>query len=72
MGNSLQNQRLAELLKTEQKILNAQKYSIGNRTVERAQLSQVQSQINELIAAGATVDGFENRKSRTLRVILRD
>ncbi len=72
MSNSLQNKRLADLLKTEQKILNAQKYSIGNRSVERAQLSQVQSQINELIAAGATVDGYENRGKRSKRVVLMD
>ena len=72
MANALQNQRLANLLKTEQKILNAQKYSVGNRTVERAQLSQVQSQINNLIAAGATVDGYENKNRRSKRVVLMD
>ena len=50
-----------------------QSYRIGNRTLTRADLSEIRKEINDLIAAGATTDeAMYPRGHRTKQVIMRD
>ena len=66
--------RLQQYLEAEKAILIAgQSYKIGNRTLTRADLSEIRAEIKSLLAAGATVDGNGNgRGRRALQVIMRD
>ena len=74
MANEALNLRLKQYLEAEKAILIAgQSYKIGNRTLSRAELSEVREAISSLIAAGATVDGSGNGGARrAMQVIMRD
>lgn len=73
MASTVLNERLKQYLSAEQSILVAgQSYRIGNRTLTRADLSEIRKEINDLIAAGATTDDGQSRRSnRTIQVIMR-
>lgn len=54
MASTVRNERLKQYLSAEQSILvSGQSYRIGNRTLTRADLSEIRKEINDLIAAGA-------------------
>ncbi len=74
MASTVLNERLKQYLSAEQSILVAgQSYRIGNRTLTRADLSEIRKEINDLIAAGATTDeAMYPRVHRTKQVIMRD
>lgn len=74
MQNEALNLRLRQYLEAEKAILIAgQSYKIGNRTLTRANLTEIREAISSLIAAGATVDGSGNRHARrAMQVIMRD
>lgn len=74
MANAVLNERLKQYLSAEQAILVAgQSYRIGNRTLTRADFSEIRQEIKALIAAGATTDDGQSRRSnRTMQVIMRD
>lgn len=72
---NLQNERLKLYVQAERAILAGQSYTIGNRTMTRANLSEVRAAIDSLLAAGAAVPGEEGRQARprrTKRVLFRD
>lgn len=70
--SKLQNKRLKKYIEAEEAILSGQSYTIGNRTLTRANLATVERVIQELIAAGATVDGEETSGGGTKRIVLLD
>lgn len=74
MANEMLNARLMQYLEAEKAILiTGQSYKIGNRTLTRADLSEIRDAINHLLAAGATLDGSQNGpRKRSLQVIMRD
>ena len=74
MASTVLNERLKQYLSAEQSILVAgQSYRIGNRTLTRAELSEIRKEINDLIAAGPTTDeAMHPRGHRTKQVIMRD
>nr|DAE86047.1 MAG TPA: head to tail adaptor [Caudoviricetes sp.] len=74
MASTVLNERLKQYLSAEQSILVAgQSYRIGNRTLTRADLSEIRKEINDLITAGATTDeAMHPRGHRTKQVIMRD
>lgn len=73
MANEALNLRLKQYLEAEKAILIAgQSYKIGNRTLTRANLSEIQQAISSLIASGATVDGSGSGARRAMQVIMRD
>ena len=74
MPNEMLNLRLKQYLEAEKAILIAgQSYKIGNRTLTRADLTEIRKTINSLIASGAPVDGGGGgRARRALQVIMRD
>ena len=74
MASTVLNERLKQYLSAEQSILVAgQSYRIGNRTLTRADLSEIRKEINDLIAAGATTDeAMHPIGYRTKQVIMRD
>ena len=56
MANALQNARLKLYVEAERAILSGQSYTIGNRQLTRANLSEVRKEIDNLVEAGATLD----------------
>lgn len=74
MANEMLNARLMQYLEAEKAILiTGQSYKIGNRTLTRADLSEIRDAINHLLAAGAALDGSQNGpRKRALQVIMRD
>lgn len=66
----LLNKRLKLYVEAEEKVLAGQSYTIGNRTLTRADLSEIRKAIDDLIADGAELDGCEaDRTRRTKRVV---
>ena len=67
------NMRLKQYMAAETAILTGgQSYKIGNRTLTRADLAEIRSEVSKLLAAGASIDGASRNASRTKQVILRD
>lgn len=68
--SKLQNERLKKYIEAEEAILSGQSYTIGNRTLTRANLATVEKVIQDLIAAGATVDDGESESGGSIRRIV--
>ena len=70
----LLNERLRQYIKAEETILNGgQSYTIGDRTLTRADLKRIQTMIESLLNSGAVIEGMEVRKPRRVtRVIFND
>ena len=68
------NERLRQYIKAEETILNGgQSYTIGDRTLTRADLKRIQTMIESLLNSGAVIEGMEVRKPRSVtRVIFND
>ncbi|WP_295157160.1 DUF6148 family protein [Selenomonas sp. AE3005] len=56
MASAMQNERLKLYLEAEKAVLTGQSYTIGNRTLTRANLSSIRAAIDSLIAGGAVID----------------
>ena len=73
MGNTLNNARLAQYYAAEQAILLGQSYQIGTRMLTKAKLATVRDAIDDLIAGGATLDGYTaNTSGMAKRVVFMD
>lgn len=74
MANAFLNDRLKQYLAAEKAILvGGQSYRIGNRTLTRADLNEIRSEIRALVNAGATVDETTGgRPRRRARIIPND
>ncbi|WP_196590585.1 DUF6148 family protein [Pectinatus frisingensis] len=71
--NTLQNERLKQYYEAEKAVLSGQSYTIGNRTLTRANLATIRNAIDDLIAGGANIDGTTQTKvRRSARVVFRD
>ncbi len=74
MANAWMNERLRQYLAAEKAILiGGQSYRIGNRTLTRADLAEIRSEIKSLVAAGAVADETaQTRGRRSVQFILHD
>lgn len=71
--SKLQNERLKKYIEAEEAILAGQSYTIGNRTLTRANLATVEKVIQDLIDGGAVLaDDDSARNASTKRVVLLD
>ena len=67
--NTLLNKRLAMYLEAEKVVMTGQSYTIGNRSLTRANLAEIRKAIDDLLAAGATLEGEVVTGSRSKRVV---
>ena len=67
--NTLLNKRLAMYLEAEKVVMTGQSYTIGNRSLTRANLAEIRKAIDDLLAAGATLEGEITTGSRSKRVV---
>lgn len=71
--SKLQNERLKKYIEAEEAILTGQSYTIGNRTLTRANLATVEKVIQDLIDGGAVLEDDDSvRNASTKRVVLLD
>ena len=63
------NKRLAMYLEAEKVVMTGQSYTIGNRSLTRANLAEIRKAIDDLLAAGATLEGEVMTGSRSKRVV---
>lgn len=72
--SKLQNERLKLYLEAERAVLTGQSYTIGNRTLTRANLATIRAAIDSLISQGATLDedGAVDPAGAARRVTLMD
>ncbi|WP_307972969.1 DUF6148 family protein [uncultured Dialister sp.] len=71
--SKLQNERLKKYIEAEEDILAGQSYTIGNRTLTRANLATVEKVIQDLIDGGAVLEDDDSaRNASTKRVVLLD
>ncbi|WP_308611738.1 DUF6148 family protein [Dialister hominis] len=71
--SKLQNERLKKYIEAEEAILAGQSYTIGNRTLTRANLATVEKVIQDLIDGGAVLEDDDSaRNASTKRVVLLD
>lgn len=71
--SKLQNERLKKYIEAEDAILAGQSYTIGNRTLTRANLATVEKVIQDLIDGGAVLEDDDSaRNASTKRVVLLD
>ena len=67
--NTLLNKRLAMYREAEKRVMTGQSYTIGNRSLTRANLAEIRKAIDDLLAAGATLEGEIITGSRSKRVV---
>lgn len=67
-----QNQRLKMYYEAEQAVLTGQSYTIGNRTLTRANLSEIRKAIDDLIASGAVLEGYGGKRRMSKKVVFVD
>lgn len=69
----MRNERLRQYWEAEQKVLGGQSYTIGNRTLTRANLAEIRAAIDDLISAGATLEDTSlSQVRRSKRVVFVD
>lgn len=67
---SLQNDRLKMYLEAEKAVLSGQSYTIGERTLTRASLSEIRDAIDSLVAGGATIEGYDSSPAGSSRRVV--
>jgi len=73
MASAVQNERLKMYLEAERAVLTGQSYTIGNRTLTRANLATIRAAIDSLIAGGAVIeDGQPVGRGMSKRVVFVD
>ena len=73
MGNKqMNNERLRNYYAAERAVLSGQSYTVGNRTLTRANLAEIRAAIDDLLSAGASLDDSEIKTRRSMRVVFHD
>lgn len=69
---ALKKERLEKYYEAEEKILNSQSYTLGSKTLTRADLSDVQKMIEKLENEIAQLEAFGSTARRAARAVLID
>lgn len=65
----LKKERLEKYYEAEEKILNSQSYSLGSRTLTRANLKEIQTMIDKLENEIAQLESHGGTGRRAVRVV---
>ena len=65
----LQRRRLTLYLEAEEAVLAGQSYTLEGRSLTRANLSEIRTAIEGLLAAGVTLEDEELKPRRTMRAV---
>ena len=71
-NKQMNNERLRNYYVAERAVLSGQSYTVGNRTLTRANLAEIRAAIDDLLSAGASLDDSEIKTRRSMRVVFHD
>ena len=71
-NKQMNNERLRNYYAAERAVLSGQSYTVGNRTLTRANLAEIRVAIDDLLSAGASLDDSEIKTRRSMRVVFHD
>lgn len=71
-NKQMNNERLRNYYAAERAVLSGQSYTVGNRTLTRANLAEIRAAIDDLLSAGASLDDSEIKTRRSMRVVFHD
>ena len=71
-NKQMNNERLRNYYAAERAVLSGQSYTVGNRTLTRANLAEIRAAIDDLLSAGASLDDSEIKARRSMRVVCHD
>ena len=71
-NKQMNNERLRHYYAAERAVLSGQSYTVGNRTLTRANLAEIRAAIDDLLSAGASLDDSEIKTRRSMRVVFHD
>ena len=71
-NKQMNNERLRNYYAAERAVLSGQSYTVGNRTLTRANLAEIRAAIDDLLSAGASLDDSEIKSRRSMRVVFHD
>ena len=71
-NKQMNNERLRNYYAAERAVLSGKSYTVGNRTLTRANLAEIRAAIDDLLSAGASLDDSEIKTRRSMRVVFHD
>ena len=71
-NKQMNNERLRNYYAAERAVFSGQSYTVGNRTLTRANLAEIRAAIDDLLSAGASLDDSEIKTRRRMRVVFHD
>ena len=71
-NKQMNNERLRNYYAAERAVLSGQSYTVGNRTLTRANLAEIRAAIDAVLSAGASLDDSEIKTRRSMRVVFHD
>lgn len=71
-NKQMNNERLRNYYAAERAVLSGQSYTVGNRTLTRANLAEIRAAIDDLLSAGGSLDDSEIKTRRSMRVVFHD
>ena len=71
-NKQMNNERLRNYYAAERAVLSGQSYTVGNRTLTRANLAEIRAAIDDLLSAGASLYDSEIKTRRSMRVVFHD
>lgn len=71
-NKQMNNERLRNYYAAERAVLSGQSYTVGNRTLTRANLAEIRAAIDDLLSTGASLDDSEIKTRRSMRVVFHD
>lgn len=65
----IKRKRLERYYDAEEKVLNSQSYTLGTKTLTRADLASIQSMIKKLEGEIASLEKYGTTKRRSVRIV---
>ena len=65
----IKNNRLKLYYEAEEKVLNSQSYTLGSKTLTRADLTSIQNMIKKLEGEIASLEQYGTMKRRSVRIV---
>ena len=65
----IKKNRLKLYYEAEEKVLNSQSYTLGSKTLTRADLTSIQNMIKKLEGESASLEQYGTMKRRSVRIV---
>ena len=68
-GLEIKKNRLKRYYEAEEKVLNSQSYTLGSKTLTRADLTSIQNMIKKLEGEISSLEQYGTTKRRSVRIV---